>query len=294
MRENVHVPNDLDARLAEADRSDVSATLVDLGCDLSDAGRHLDAEFCFRRAVALGDDRVWFNVGNELKAQGRPEEAVRAYQKAIAAGENDAWLNLGFCLEDLGDLAGAMNACRHADQVGDKNGALALAYMLREQGEGDEAERMAQRGASLGNLQAVGTAACWAYDRTHDPALEHDLRRGAEHYRSARTDLAEILRETGRVEEARLELTRGAKLGEQDSWLPLGNLLSDDLGDLDAAEDAYRAGIAAGDRNCHNNLGNLLLERDDIAGAEEQFRQGAQFGDQLAARALKDLLDNDE
>ena len=293
MRDNVHMSTDLDVRLAEAEGSDVAPTLVDLGCDLSDAGRHHDAEFCFRRALALGEDWVSFNVGNELKAQGRLVEAVFAYEAAIAAGEDDAWLNLGQCLEDLGDLVGAMNAYRHADKVGDKNGALALAYMLREQGEDDEAERLAQRGASLGNLQAVGAAACWAYDRTNDPALEHDLRRGAEHYPSARADLAEILRETGRVELAREELTRGAKLSEGESWLPLGNLLSEDLGDLDATEDAYRAGIAAGDRNCHNNLGNLLLERDDLVGAEDQFRQGALLGDQLAVRALRDLLDDE-
>ncbi|MDQ1535614.1 MAG: hypothetical protein QOE58_7 [Actinomycetota bacterium] len=292
MRNNIPMSKDLDARLAKAHGSDAASTLVELGCDLSDAGRHHDAEFCFRRALALGEDWVLFNVGNELMAQGRPEEAVHAHQAAIAAGESDAWLNLGQCLEGLGDLAGAMNAYRHADQSGDKNGALSLAYMLREQGEDDEAERLAQRGASLGNLQAVGAAACWAYDRTHDPALEHDLRRGAEHYPSARTDLAEILRETGRIEQAREELTRGANLGECDSWLPLGNLLSDDLGDLDAAEDAYRAGIAAGDRNCHNNLGSLLLERDDMAGAEEHFREGARLGDQLAARALRELLDD--
>lgn len=289
------MPNDLDAQLAEADGSDDSATLVNLGCDLADAGRHLDAEFCFRRAVALGDDLASFHVGNELRAQGRPDEAVHAYQEAIAAGENDAWLNLGQCLEDdLGDLAGAMNSYRHADQSGDKNGALALAYMLREQGEYDEAEQLAQRAASLGNLQGVGTAACWAYERTLDPALEGDLRRGANHYPAARTDLADLLRAAGRLEEARQELSRGAKLGERDSWLPLGNLLSDDLGDLVAAEDAYRAGIAAGDSNCHNNLGVLLREQDDVVGAEEQFREGARLGDQLAARLLKDLLDDQE
>jgi tetratricopeptide (TPR) repeat protein len=294
MRDNVQMSKDLDARLREADSSDAASTLVELGCDLSGAGRHQDAEVCFRRAVALGEDWVAFNLGNELMAQGRPEEAVHAYQAAVAAGENDGWLNLGQCLEGLGDLAGAMDAYRHADHGGDKNGALALAYMLREQGEYADAERLAQRGASLGNLQAVGAAACWAYDRTRDPALEHDLRRGSEHYPSARADLAEILRETGRIEQAREELTRGAKLGECESWLPLGNLLSDELGDLDAAEDAYRAGIAAGDRNCHNNLGNLLLEREDVAGAEEQFREGGRLGDQLAVRALRNLLDDED
>jgi hypothetical protein len=61
--------------------------------------------------------------------------------------------------------------------------------------------------------------------------------------------------ETGRVDEARTVLERGAKLGEVESWLPLGNLYADELGDAAAAETAYRSGIAAGDTYCHHNLG---------------------------------------
>lgn len=233
-----------------------------------------------------------FNVGNALKAQGRLTEAVEAYRPALAAGVTDAWLNLGQCLEDLGDLAGAMHAYREADTAEDPNGALALAYLLREQGEHDEAEQWARKAAARGNLEGVGAAACWAYDRTLDPSLEAELRRGAGHYPSARADLAKVLRDTGRVEEARRELTLGAKLGQRECWLPLGNLLSDDFGDLAAAEDAYRAGIAAGDSYCHHNLGLLQLEQGDVEAAEEQFRRGAEAGDRLAEHTLRELLDD--
>ncbi|HET7658827.1 MAG TPA: tetratricopeptide repeat protein [Oryzihumus sp.] len=285
---------DLDARLRAAAEGVDARTLVDLGCDLADAGRHPDAEGCFRRAVALGEEWVSFNLGNELMAQGRLTEAVDAFNRAIVAGEPDAWLNLGHCYQDLGDVAEAMHAYREADAVNDPNGALALAYMLREQGEADEAEALARRAASLGNLEALGAAACWQYDRTLDPALEADLRRGAAHYPSARADLAHILRDTGRAEEARQELTLGAKLGQRECWLPLGNLLDDVFGDPAAAEDAYRAGIAAGDTYCHHNLGLLLLERGDRPGAEEQFRRGSQAGDRLAEHALRDLLNDEE
>jgi len=43
-----------------------------------------------------------------------------------------------------------------------------------------------------------------------------------------------------------------------DSWLPLGNLYADELGMPDAAEAAYRSGIAAGDNHSHHNLALLL------------------------------------
>ena len=187
---------DLDARLAEADRSLGVEQLIGLGCDLADDGRQLDAEYCFRKAVALGEDWVWFNVGNALAAQGRMIEAVTAYERAIAAGETDAWLNLGRVLGELGDLAGAMRAYRKAEQAGDENGALARAYALFEQGEREQAEAAALRAARAGNLEAVGAAACWAYNRTYDPTLEGDLRRGADHFPSARADLAQLLCDT--------------------------------------------------------------------------------------------------
>lgn len=50
----------------------------------------------------------------------------------------------------------------------------------------------------------------------------------------------------------------GAQLGEPEILLALGNLYADDFGDTEAAETAYRAGIAAGDMHCHNHLGSLL------------------------------------
>ena len=86
-------------------------------------------------------------------------------------------------------------------------------------------------------------------------------------------------------------LERGAKLGESDSLLPLGKLYADVLGDVEAAEATYRAGIAAGDMNCHNNLGLLLwFDRGDLDAAEAELRRGAEAGDALAARHLAELF----
>ena len=105
---------DLDGRLWRLQASDDPDELIDLGCDLVDAERQRDAEWCFRRAAAMGDPLAAFNLGNALSAQSRWEEAVAAYEVALAGGENDAWRNLGLVLEELGDLAGAMRAYRGA------------------------------------------------------------------------------------------------------------------------------------------------------------------------------------
>ena len=298
--------DELGERLRAAWATDSADALVDVGCDLAEEGRQEEAEECFRRAVALGEDWVWFNVGNTVRELGRPEEAVQAYERALAAGETDAWLNLGAVLEDLGDLSGAMRAySRAGEDAGDPEGFVRLAQLLREQGEHGSAEAAVERAAESGHLPAVGLLASWRWERTRDVALEPRLREGAAVSGGARADLAQLLIDTGRRSQARAELERGAKLGQRECFLPLGNLYAgDDLGDtnsddlpavdlpavdLAAAEDAYRAGIAAGDTHCHHNLGVLLLQRGDEEAAEEEFRAGADAGDLLAQRALRRL-----
>ncbi|MEI4273098.1 hypothetical protein TEK04_15330 [Klenkia sp. LSe6-5] len=82
-------------------------------------------------------------------------------------------------------------------------------------------------------------------------------------------------------------LQRGLELGEVVCMLPLGNLQWEAFGDVDAAELAYRAGVAAGDMNCRTNLGLLLLEeRDDRVGAEVELRRASADGDALADQLL--------
>ncbi len=57
---------DLDRRLRRLRASGDPDALIDLGCDLADAGRHGEAERCFRRAMESGDTVAAFNLGNAL------------------------------------------------------------------------------------------------------------------------------------------------------------------------------------------------------------------------------------
>jgi tetratricopeptide (TPR) repeat protein len=280
---------DLEARLRGLRASVATDALVDLGCDLAEVDRHQDAEWCFRRAADLGDPLGSFNLAIALRAQHRDVEAVAAYEAAIDGGVTDAWRNLGGLLEELGDLAGAMHAYRGAVRSGDLTGGLQLAFLLREQGERLAAMEVAEQMAAGGHVEAAAVHACWRWCATLDVTLEADLRAAADHYPPARADLADLLRETGRQAEARSVLERGAKLGEAVAWLPLGNFYADEMGDEEAAEEAYRGGIAAGEVHCHHNLAYLLAERGDLEGAVEQFRLGAAAGDPLAADALREL-----
>ncbi|GAB7191513.1 hypothetical protein NUM3379_22210 [Kineococcus sp. NUM-3379] len=294
--------DDLDDRLARALGAGRADDLVDVGCDLAERGRHTEALRCFERAVELGAAWAWFDVANTLRDLDRPREAVPAYRRALAAGEGDAWLNLGLVLQDLGESAAAAEALRSAAEVaGQPEGWLALGWLLHEEGDQPGAEAAAARAAGAGLRRAAGVLAAWRWNASPDPAsapaLEADLRAGAAGDGLVRAALADLLLATGRVAAARAELELGAKLGQRECWLPLGNLLADgppDTGtgvDEDAAQDAYRAGIAAGDDNCHHNLGVLLLRRGDLTGARECFRAGAAAGDAVAEAALHRLPD---
>src|ERR1700712_4147753 len=201
---------DLDARLGRLQASEDVDALIDLGCDLADAGRQTDAERCFRRAAELGDTVGAFNLGNALAAQQRWTEAVDAYEVALRGGEADAWRNLGKVLEDLGDLAGAMRAYRGAADAGDLEGGLQLAFLLREQGERHAAMDVAQEIAAMGDQEAAAVGACWRWCATLDPSLEPALRAGQDFFPAARADLAQLLRESGRMDEARFVLEKGA------------------------------------------------------------------------------------
>src|SRR3954451_10938415 len=68
--DNCGVAPSLADRLAATRSSQNAAELVNLGCELSDAGEHVDAAWCFQTALRLGDTVASFNLGNELVALG--------------------------------------------------------------------------------------------------------------------------------------------------------------------------------------------------------------------------------
>lgn len=124
--------------------------LLELGCELAEAGRLPDAESCFRQAMDVGSADGAFNLGNCLAEQERWTEAVGAYEVLIGGGVADAWLNLGIVLHELGDLAGEIRAYQRAEAEGDSGGPLGLAFALRELGDREAALEAARRSAQAG------------------------------------------------------------------------------------------------------------------------------------------------
>lgn len=267
-------------------------TLVQLGEDLERLDRYDDAAVAFRRAVELGSP-ARRHVGYALQNAGRPAEAADAFLEAALAGEPGAWSELGD-LRDwwLHDVPGAREAYSRAAVSGDMEGLVQLAFLDRLDGDTAKARIGMERAATLGSAQAKGALACWDWDVSRDVCLEPRLREGADHYAYARAALAQLLRTTGRANEARDLRERAIAAGEVEQWLPLGNIYVDEMGDqeaAEAAEAAYRSGISEGDSWCHYNLAKLLLDRGDTAEAREHLKAGSEAGDHKAKAALTRL-----
>jgi tetratricopeptide (TPR) repeat protein len=216
-----------------------------------------------------------YDRGYDLAEAGDHELAVESFRRAAELGCGMAWLGLGTSLGEL----------HRWDEAG------AAFQRAAELGAADDAWAWNQRSRDADDPQAAAVLACWRWELTRDPALEADLRAGAGHHPPARTALADLMRTDGRVEEARTVLEAGAMRDELDSWLPLGNLYLIELEDDVAAEAAYRAGVEGGDVFAHTNLGMLLRERGDVAGAVRHLSIAAEDGDELAADQLRELLD---
>jgi len=307
-----------------ADSPDDVDDLYDLGFDLAEAGDHERAAEVFRRAALLGCAVAWLGLGNSLTELRRWDEAVEAFEEAAEAGEEDGWLNLAIVLLELGRWAEAEQAALAALDAGDTQawgplgsalfgqearpaamiafgraaelgaqGGVEGAHLLHEAGRHGEAEAWAQRASDAGDPAAAALLLAWKWEATRDPGLEPDLQAHADRHASARVCLADLLRNTGRVEEASAVLEAGALRDEVESWLPLGNLYLEEFGDTVAAEAAYRGGIEGGDLFSHTNLGMLLRDRGDEAEAVEHFTIAADGGDELAVDLLRELRDRE-
>lgn len=261
-----------------------------LGSSLGVLGRWAEAAVAHRRAAGAGQDGAWLDLAQALLRLGCWAEAEAAARTAVDGGDAAGWAALSEALQGQGRAAEVERTFRAAAERGAYPAALELAYLLRSSGRQLAAWHWAQVAADAGNPVARATLACWRWQESRDLALEPELRAGADHHQHARTGLADLLRTTGRVEEARALLERGAARGEVASWLPLGNLCRDEFDDVVAAEAAYRAGVEGGDLHAHHNLGVLLLETGDVGTAVEHFSIAAAGGDELAARVLREVL----
>ncbi|WP_223690976.1 hypothetical protein [Leifsonia poae] len=173
------------------------------------------------------------------------------------------------------------------------SGYYALGWLETERGNHERGQELLQNYLDADTHpdefteHVAGVLGHWLWHYSNRPDAEGLLRRGAEHFPSARTDLGHLLRITDREAEAEAVLRGGVAVGEVDSFLPLAKLL-DESGRTHEAEMLYREGFDRGDAFAAYNLHLLLLRENRAEEASDWLWAAAQGGDELAIRTLAD------
>ena len=192
-------------------------------------------------------------------------------------------------------------AFRRLDESGDPGGAFNLGVVLHERGKLVEAVSAYVRAEQRGDPDAAFNLGVLLYETGDVDAAEAAWRRGAArgHVRAAanlmflsrRRRQAEhgnrLRHETPRLTE--LAYGRAEKSGIASAAFNLGVMLHQ-RGDIAGAKAAYERAELRGDPDAAFNLGVLLYESGDLEGADRAWRRNAERGDAKATENLEFLL----
>jgi CHAT domain-containing protein/tetratricopeptide (TPR) repeat protein len=217
------------------------------------------------------------DVGVILASRGDAAGARAAYQRAIDSGHPEASPkaanNLGALLDQAGDVDGARVAYQRAIDAGDPEvsptAANSLGGLLGEAGDVDGARVAYQRAIDAGHPEASPRAAY---------------------------NLGTLLREAGDVDGARVAyryaMDSGTRIAPA-AAVALGVMLAT-RGEVDAACVALQQAIDTGDPNARPvaayNLGLLLMEHQDLAGARAALTIAGESNDHDITRSARSLL----
>ncbi|MGW3961546.1 tetratricopeptide repeat protein [Amycolatopsis sp. NPDC005003] len=319
---------------------------------LHDLGRPAEAEAAYRTAIEGEGWAAVYPFADLLRETGRTAEAVELYRRAADAGQEQAMACLGELAAEAGRLEEAEDWYRRALESGDVTASINLGALRHEAGAVDEAEQLWRRAAEDGWPEAMYNLGilCRDADRpaeamrwwrqaaerdyvaamlelgTHlylagDPEAEEWLRQAADQDDAgAMNNLAAVLADAGRMDEARTWWERAAGGGDADAALNLATLHERDgqrepaarwfrrvheldpgllgasgyeaaeAGRLDEAESRYRAGAELGDTTLMAMLGSLLHEQDRLEEAETWYRRAIERPEPIIKYQLGYLL----
>lgn len=239
------------------------------------AGRYLD----FLRAV--GSDKGDFD---QTVIRGLIP-SVDLEEVDFSAGTTPNTLfELAAAVWDVDELL-AISMFREAASGGSSAALAALGEGLNWIGDHEEATLWLRKAISANAGDAarlaglLGESLFSAGDSVRFSEAEHLLKRGLAESEEFGVPLAKLLLAQQKVAEARELLERLVGADVYGAALLLGNLLAEEPGNLEAAEAAYRAGIASGDGHSAHNLAVMMLENGEPARARELHELAKLMGD---------------
>jgi tetratricopeptide (TPR) repeat protein len=225
----------------------------------------------------MADEHRTGALGEGLRAQkaGDHAAAERLMRQAVAEGEPDAGYYLGELLIELDRSKEAVPVLRAAVDEGDLDALIPLGNALWDQGDVAGAEANYREAADRGELAAGHNLGLLLYDLGRlDEAIalwRTTVAIGETEHRL----LANALADAGDVEAAEELFRAGAEKGDAEALVDLGALLQDESR-LDEAETVLREAITAGGLEAYAFLASVLRLEERIEEAEAVLREGAE------------------
>jgi TPR repeat protein len=193
-------------------------------------------------------------------------------------------------LDQAGDAGGAFNLGAVMHQRGDRAGAIAAYQRAEERGDPDAAFNLGALLYEAGDIE--GAAASWRQSaRRGHPRATANLaflsRRALEPDSGGAGDAARGPDATGLADFEELAYRRADQSGT--GAFNLGVMLHEQ-GDVAGAMAAYERAERRGDPDAAFNLGVLLYETGDLEGAEASWRRSVEHGHTRAAANLEFLI----
>ena len=235
------------------------------------------------------------------------ESAEIAYRRADEDGDAAGAFNLGVLLHQRRDLAGAVAAYERSERRGDPDAAFNLGVLLYEAGELDRAEAAWRRSTRNGHTKSAANLGFLLHRRgeLERARLAHLNALRATEAKAARTrpgELESVLgpatavprstehpETTAAIESAEIAYRRADEDGDAAGAFNLGVLLHQRR-DLAGAVAAYERSERRGDPDAAFNLGVLLYEAGELDRAEAAWRRSARNGHTKSAANLGFLL----
>ena len=232
---------------------------------------------------------------------------------AAERGDPTGAFNLGVLLHQRHDFAGAIAAYERSEQRGDPDAAFNLGVLLYEAGDLDRAEAAWRRAIQRGNVQAAANLGFLLHRRgdlegarlayltaQRQPATQAAPTRSEQPGPPPQATPADATPTHGSAprlqprpitESAELAYRLADELGDPTGAFNLGVLLHQ-RHDFAGAIAAYERSEQRGDPDAAFNLGVLLYETGDLDRAQDAWRRGMRRGHQRAAANLAYLLES--
>lgn len=202
-------------------------SLVDEGNTFADAGRFSEAIASFRAAIALGEKRIFLNLGLSLTAVGDLEQAERAFRSGADAKDLDATYELALLLEETGRIAEAKDTHRYLSGLNYPESVLSTAWYESADGNYESAMKLivplSEQEDEVGAI-AAGMLGWRLYELGHSGSAEPLLRRGSMLYPSALLALVDLLCRSDRGAEAAQIIERAAQNGVEGASRALAHI----------------------------------------------------------------------